>query len=125
MLIDKQKEAYRTNFPTLPNIPEVPGYEPFIGHLRSLGGRLNVNDGRVYSSWTSQLKSGIVQIRIGDQRSLVISTWAMMKEFMVDNNNSMTDRVHQPGFVDKLGIDISGSPLTDQIRKCRNAALVC
>jgi phenylacetate 2-hydroxylase len=48
-----------------------------------------------------------------------------MKDLWIDRNNFMLDRIHQPGFVDKLGIDISGSPLTDQIRKCRNAGLVC
>ncbi|RDW85991.1 hypothetical protein BP5796_04316 [Coleophoma crateriformis] len=123
ILIYLYREAYRTNFPKLANIPEVPGSLPFVGHLPSLGGRLKLNDASVFNIWTTQAKSDIVQVKLGDQRTLVLSSWAAMKSLWVDQNNAMLDRIHQPGFVDNLGIDISGSPLTDQIRKCRNAAL--
>ncbi|RDW74814.1 hypothetical protein BP6252_05956 [Coleophoma cylindrospora] len=122
-LIYLYREAYRTNFPKLANIPEVPGSLPFVGHLPSLGGRLKLNDASIFKIWTTQAKSDIVQVKLGDQRTIVLSTWAAMKSLWIDQNNAMLDRVHQPGFVDNLGIDISGSPLTEQIRKCRNAAL--
>ena len=95
-----------------------------MGHLPQLGGRLKVNDADIYSRWNALMKSEFVQVRLGDQRIIVLSTWEAMKALWVDKNSSLLDRQHQPGFVDKLGIDISGSPLTDVIRKCRNAALV-
>ena len=97
---------------------------PFVGHLPQLGGHLKVNDADIYSRWNALMKSEFVQVRLGDQRILVLSTWAAMKTLGVDKNNSLLDRQHQPGFVDKLGIDISRSPLTNVIKKCRNAALV-
>lgn len=38
-------------------------------------------------------------------------------------SNALIDRPHQPGFLDYLGIDISGSPMTEEIRRCRQAAM--
>lgn len=31
----------------------------------------------------------------------------------------LIDTPFQPGFGDKLGVDVSGSPMTEVIRKCR------
>jgi hypothetical protein len=63
--------------------------------------------------------------RFGNQRNIVIGSWAAMKEFWVVRNTSMLDRPHHEGYLDLIGVDISGSPMTEQIRKCRTAALVC
>lgn len=43
----------------------------------------------------------------------------------IDKKNAalLIDRPFQPGFVDKLGIDITGSSMTEQIRRCRQAAM--
>ncbi|KAE9376612.1 cytochrome P450 [Stipitochalara longipes BDJ] len=48
LVIYLYREAYRTNFPKLASIPEVPGGLPFVGHLPQLGGRLKVNDADIY-----------------------------------------------------------------------------
>jgi phenylacetate 2-hydroxylase len=87
----RQREAYRTNFPKLANIPEVPGGLPFVGHLPQLGGRFKVNDADIYSRWNKLMKSEFVQVRLGDQRILVLSTWAAMKTLWIDNNGSLLD----------------------------------
>lgn len=62
---------------------------------------------------------------LGDQRVIVLNSWKTMKEFWVDRNQSVLDRPHHKGFLDHIGVDISGSPLTPQIKKCRTAAVVC
>jgi phenylacetate 2-hydroxylase len=62
---------------------------------------------------------------LGDQRVIVINTWDTMKEFWVTRNHSVLDRPHHKGFLDHIGVDISGSPMTPQIKKCRAAAVVC
>jgi phenylacetate 2-hydroxylase len=46
-----------------------------------------------------------------------------MKEFWINRSNSLIDRPHQPGFLDKLGVDLTGMPMTEQIRRCRQAAM--
>jgi phenylacetate 2-hydroxylase len=46
-----------------------------------------------------------------------------MKDLWIGHSNTLIDRPPQPGFVDKLGVDITGSSMTDQIRRCRAAAM--
>lgn len=46
-----------------------------------------------------------------------------MKSLWVSQSHALSDRPHQPGFVDRLGIDLTGFPMTDQLRKCRAAAM--
>ena len=122
--IDVQKrEAYATNFPKVQSIPEIPGVLPFIGHLLPLGGRQKQNDGTIYSRWADQVSSQIFQCRIGNQRSIVVCSWKIVKDLWVTQSNALIDRPHQPGFLDHLGIDISGSPMTEEIKRCRQAAM--
>lgn len=120
----RQREGSRTDYPKVDKIPEAPDSRPFIGHLSSLGGRLKLNDATVFSRWGKKLSSGIFQIKFGSQRYIIVGSWAAMKELWIDRNTSLLDRVHHKGYLDYIGVDISGSPLTPQIRKCRTAALV-
>ncbi|KAI1868734.1 uncharacterized protein JN550_006309 [Neoarthrinium moseri] len=116
-------ESYRSNFPRVKGIPEVSGALPFIGHLHLLGGRSGENDATVFTEWCKKLNSPIVQCRLGDQRTIIVSDFAIIKDLWVGQSNSMIHKPHQPGFVDKLGVDLTGSPMTEQIRKCRAAAM--
>ncbi|CAK7215383.1 hypothetical protein SEUCBS140593_002510 [Sporothrix eucalyptigena] len=116
-------EAYRANFPKIQGIPEVPGALPFVGHLHKLGGRSGENDATVFSQWSKQLQSSVFQCVLGNQRTVVVEDWATMKHLWVSQSNALIDRPHQPGFVDKLGIDLTGSCMTDQVRKCRAAGM--
>jgi hypothetical protein len=120
----EQIEAYKTNFPKVAGILEAPGARPFIGHLSFLGGRKKKNDATIFSEWGTHLCSGIFQIKFGNQRHIIVGTWAVMKDLWVARNTSLLDRPHHKDFVDKIGVDISGSPMNDQIRRCRTAALV-
>ncbi|RDW58438.1 hypothetical protein BP5796_12368 [Coleophoma crateriformis] len=117
------REAYKTNFPKVQGIPEAPGARPFIGHLGDLGGRRKQNDATIFSKWGAELAAGVFQVKFGNQRHIIIGTWAAMEEFWIARNTSILDRPHHKGFLDKIGVDISGSPMTDQIRRCRTAAL--
>ncbi|KAH8645458.1 cytochrome P450 [Xylariales sp. PMI_506] len=117
------RESYRSNFSRVKGVPEVPGALPFVGHLHLLGGRSGKNDSTVFSEWTKKANSPIVQCRLGDQRTIIVSDWKIIKDLWVGQSGSMIHRPHQPGFVDKLGVDLTGSPMTDQIRKCRAAAM--
>ncbi|RDW58494.1 hypothetical protein BP5796_12424 [Coleophoma crateriformis] len=116
------REAYRTNFPKVANIPEVPGSYPFVGHLPYLGGRQKQNDATIYSKWSRGLGK-IFQMKLGDQRVVVVNTWETMKDFWITNNQSMMDRPFHKGFLQWIGVDISGSPMTPVIKKCRAAAV--
>lgn len=46
-----------------------------------------------------------------------------MKDLWVTHSNDLIDRPNQPGFVEKLGVDITGTSMTEQIRRCRAAAM--
>lgn len=96
---------------------------PFIGHLHLLGGRSGRNDTSVYSEWATQVGAKAFQCVLGNQRTVVVCDWDTMHQLWVGQSNSLIDRPHQPGFVDKLGIDLTGSCMTDQIRKCRAAGM--
>lgn len=47
----------------------------------------------------------------------------MAKDLWLGHANELIDRPPQPDFIDKLGVDVSGSPMTDRIRCCRQAAM--
>ncbi|ETS87810.1 hypothetical protein PFICI_01638 [Pestalotiopsis fici W106-1] len=117
------RESYRSNFSRVKGVPEVPGALPFIGHLHLLGGRSGRNDATVFTAWCQRLNSPIVQCRLGDQRTVIVSDFAAIKDLWVGQSQSMIHRPAQPGFVEKLGVDLTGSPMTEQIRKCRAAAM--
>ncbi|EXJ80691.1 hypothetical protein A1O3_06975 [Capronia epimyces CBS 606.96] len=116
-------EAYRTDLPRIPGIPQVPCALPFVGHLHRLGGRIGQNDSTVFTQWAKDLKSSVFQCLLGSQRTVVVSDWPTIRELWLRQSNALIDRPHQPGFVDKLGIDLTGSCMTDQIRKCRAAGM--
>lgn len=82
-----------------------------------------MNDATVYTKWGKQLNTDMFQVSFGDQRTIIVNSWATMKDLWVTRSNDLIDRPHQPGFLDKLGVDITGSPMTDQIRRCRVAAM--
>lgn len=109
----------------MPGVPEVQDARAFTGNLHSLGGRQKMNDATVWANWATQLKSGIIQFKMGDRRRLVVSTWDIMTELWVKNNNGLLERPTQAGLSDKIGIDISSMPFGPQFRKCRQAGLVC
>ncbi|KIX98739.1 uncharacterized protein Z520_05200 [Fonsecaea multimorphosa CBS 102226] len=135
------REAYRTDIPKVKGIPEVPGAKPFIGHLGPLGGREKRNDTVIFSRWAEQLKTDIYQIRLGSQRAIIVHGWEPIKDLWLGQSTSLSDRPWQPGkalsnksalmtlvdiapgFIDKLGVDISSSPLTPQIKRCRISAM--
>lgn len=94
-----------------------------IGHLHLLGGRKGENDATMYSRWSQQTKSALISCSIGDQLTVVVNTFAAVRDLWVGQAAALVDRPSQAGFLDKLGVDITGSPLTDQIRRCRAAAL--
>ena len=119
-----QYSAFATNFPKIARLPEVPGSLPFIGKLHLLGGRLKKNDCTVYSEWSAQLNNAdIFQVRLGNQRVIVVNSWSAMKDLWISHSNDLCDRPDQPEFVEKLGVDITGTDLTPQIRRCRAAAM--
>ncbi|OAP58964.1 hypothetical protein AYL99_06261 [Fonsecaea erecta] len=108
---------------SLEGISEAPGALPVIGHLHLLGGRRGENDATMYSRWARATKSDLISCRIGDQVTVVVNTFTAVRELWVNQSPALVDRPAQPGFLDKVGVDITGSSLTDQIRRCRAASL--
>ncbi|KAF2768366.1 cytochrome P450 [Teratosphaeria nubilosa] len=117
------REALTTNFARIKGIPEVKHGIPFLGHLRKLGGRCGKNDATIYSEWSQEVQSDIYQCRLGNQRTIVVNSWSKMQDLWLGHSSELIDRPEQPGFVDKLGVDITGTSMTDQIRRCRAAAM--
>jgi phenylacetate 2-hydroxylase len=62
-------------------------------------------------------------MRLGNQRTLVASSFATIKELWVGHSNDLIDRPFQHGFADKLQLDLSGAAMTEPIRRCRKAAM--
>ncbi|KAH8895566.1 cytochrome P450, partial [Thozetella sp. PMI_491] len=114
---------FRTNFPKIAGIPEVASPLPFVGHLHLIGGPASQNDATVYTSWGKQLDSDLIQARFGNQRTVIVTKFHSIKKLWVDRAKDLIDRPPQPGFLDKLGIDLSGSALTPVVKKCRVASV--
>lgn len=91
--------------------------------MKPLGGRDKRNDTVIFSRWHDQVKADIYQIRLGSQRAIIVQGWTAIKDLWLGNSNALIDRPWQPGFIDKLGVDISSSPMTPQIKRCRAAAM--
>jgi hypothetical protein len=119
-----QTEAFRTDFAKIPKIPSLSGAYPFIGHLPWLGGRLKKNDATIFTEWGQDIGADLYQIKLGFQRCLIVNSWAKMKDFWVERNNSMLDRPKHAEFLDFVGIDISGSSWSEQLKRCRTAGVV-
>lgn len=118
-----QDQASKTNIPKVAHIPEAPGAVPFIGNLGPLGGRAQENDCTIYSRWSKELKTDLFQMRLGNQRTLVASTFQTIKDLWIGHSNDLIDRPFQHGFADKLEYDLSGAAMTEPIRRCRKAAM--
>ncbi|KAK4942328.1 hypothetical protein LTR10_017935 [Elasticomyces elasticus] len=116
-------EAYRTDYPKVKGLPQPSGNLPFVGHLLPLGGREKRNDTVIFTRWQQELNADIFQIRLGSQRAVIVQGWQAIKDLWLGMSNSLIDRPWQPGFIDKLGVDISSSPMTPVIKRCRSAAL--
>jgi phenylacetate 2-hydroxylase len=115
--------AYQTNVPKVGSMPEAPDGLPFVGHLRSLGGREKQNDSTIYSRWSSRVSSDIFQMRLGSERAIVVSSFSVIKDLWLGHSNDLIDRPFQHGFADILGLDISGAAMTEPIRRCRKASM--
>jgi len=118
-----QKQATQTDLPRVPNLPSAPNTLPFIGNLLPLGGRTHRNDSTVYSSWSKALSTDLFQLRLGNQRTIVASSFSTIKDLWIGHSNDLIDRPFQHGFADKLQLDISGAAMTEEIRRCRKAAM--
>ncbi|RDW82785.1 hypothetical protein BP6252_03897 [Coleophoma cylindrospora] len=116
-------QATKTNVPKVAHIPEAPNALPFIGNLAPLGGREHQNDGTIYSRWSKQLGSDLIQVRLGAERALVASTFQTIKDLWIGHSADLIDRPFQHGFADKLQLDLSGAAMTEPIRRCRKAAM--
>jgi phenylacetate 2-hydroxylase len=123
LVIGLVREAYRADIPKVKGLPEPAGALPFIGHLLPLGGREKRNDTVIFSRWQKELNADIFQVRLGSQRAVIVQGWQAIKDLWLGNSQALIDRPWQPGFIDKLGVDISSSPMTPQIKRCRGAAL--
>ncbi|KAI1624204.1 cytochrome P450 [Exophiala viscosa] len=116
-------EGSRTNVPKIPGLPMAPGSRPFTGHLSYLGGRRKENDATVFSRWARQLSTPIFQLRLGSRRAVVLNDFASVKGVFLGHSNALINRPPQPGFSDMLGLDPTGSPMTESVRRCRQAIM--
>ncbi|KAK3628491.1 hypothetical protein LTR56_003870 [Elasticomyces elasticus] len=62
-------------------------------------------------------------MRLGDQRTLVATSFQAIKDLWIGHANDLIDRPFQHGFADKLEYDLSGAAMTEPIRRCRKAAM--
>jgi phenylacetate 2-hydroxylase len=62
-------------------------------------------------------------MRLGNQRTLVASSFVTIKDLWVGHSNDLIDRPFQHGSADKLELDLSGAAMTEPIRRFRKAAM--
>ncbi|KAK5120929.1 hypothetical protein LTR85_005713 [Meristemomyces frigidus] len=113
----------KTNLPVVKGIPEVHGSKLFVGDLDHLGGRTGQNDSSVYSGWAHELETDLFQMRLGDQRTVVANSFQVIKDLWVGRATDLIDRPFQHGFAEFLEYDLSGAAMSEEIRRCRKAAM--
>ncbi|ORY13539.1 cytochrome P450 [Clohesyomyces aquaticus] len=112
----------RTDIPRIRNLPEVPRYMPFFGHLHALG-----DDHATFcEKWWRKSGDSVFQIRLGNTRAVVVNSFADCKKMLVSNSQALIDRPTLYTFHGVIsstkGFTIGSSPWDDSCRNKRKAA---
>ncbi|EXJ91444.1 hypothetical protein A1O1_04556 [Capronia coronata CBS 617.96] len=82
------RQAFCTDVPRIPGIPEAPGAVPFFGHLKVLG----QDHASKLQEWAVKNEWPVFQARLGNRRILVLNTFSAAQDFMVKHASATIDR---------------------------------
>ncbi|KAF2704586.1 phenylacetate 2-hydroxylase [Pleomassaria siparia CBS 279.74] len=116
------KLTTRTDIPYIRNLPEIPGALPIVGHLLQLGD----DHASVCEKWWRQYGHSVFQIRLGNTRAVVVSSFDDCKKILLKNSQALIDRPTLYTFHGIIsstqGFTIGSSPWDDSCRNKRKAA---
>ncbi|KAF2120751.1 cytochrome P450 [Lophiotrema nucula] len=122
LLFSLYKLTIRTDIPYIRNLPEIPGALPITGHLLELGD----DHATVCERWWRKYGHSVFQIRLGNTRAVVVSSFADCKKMLVSNSQALIDRPTLYTFHGVIsstqGFTIGSSPWDDSCRNKRKAA---
>ncbi|KAL6708409.1 hypothetical protein ACN47E_002672 [Coniothyrium glycines] len=112
----------RTDVPYIKGIPEIPGALPVVGHLIQLGD----DHATVCEKWWRQYGTSVFQIRLGNTRAVIVSSFEDCKKILVSNSQGLIDRPKLYTFHGVIsstqGFTIGSSPWDESCRNKRKAA---
>ncbi|KAF1841120.1 cytochrome P450 [Cucurbitaria berberidis CBS 394.84] len=112
----------RTDIPYIRGIPEIPGALPVTGHLTQLGD----DHATVCEKWWRKYGNSVFQIRLGNTRAVVVSSFEDCKKILVSNSQGLIDRPKLYTFHGVIsstqGFTIGSSPWDESCRNKRKAA---
>ncbi|KAH7096068.1 cytochrome P450 [Paraphoma chrysanthemicola] len=112
----------RTDIPYIRGIPEIPGALPVTGHLTQLGD----DHATVCERWWRQYGNSVFQIRLGNTRAVIVSSFEDCKKILISNSQGLIDRPKLFTFHGLIsstqGFTIGSSPWDESCRNKRKAA---
>ncbi|KAH8711870.1 cytochrome P450 [Phaeosphaeriaceae sp. PMI808] len=112
----------RTDIPYIRGIPEIPGAFPITGHLTQLGD----DHATVCEKWWRKYGHSVFQIRLGNTRAVVVSSFEDCKKILISNSQGLIDRPKLFTFHGLIsstqGFTIGSSPWDESCRNKRKAA---
>ncbi|OAK99049.1 cytochrome P450 [Phaeosphaeriaceae sp. SRC1lsM3a] len=112
----------RTDIPYIKGIPEIPGAFPITGHLLQLGD----DHATVCERWWRKYGHSVFQIRLGNTRAVIVSSFEDCKKILVSNSQGLIDRPKLFTFHGLIsstqGFTIGSSPWDESCRNKRKAA---
>lgn len=88
LLVLLYRQAYSTDIPYIPGLPEPSGAQPFYGHLKLLGD----DHPSKFQEWSTQNRWPVIQAKFGTRRVVVLNTFQAAQEFIVKNATATIDR---------------------------------
>lgn len=119
---NRKQWSTRTDIPKIKGIPEIPGALPIFGHLLQLG----EDHATVCESWWRKYRQSVFQIRLGNTRAVVVSSFDDAKQMLVGNQTAVIDRPTLYTFHGVIsstqGFTIGSSPWDTSCKNKRKAA---
>jgi phenylacetate 2-hydroxylase len=108
--------------PYIHGIPEIPGALPVTGHLTQLGD----DHATVCEKWWRKYGHSVFQVRLGNTRAVIVSSFEDCKKILVSNSQGLIDRPKLYTFHGLIsstqGFTIGSSPWDESCRNKRKAA---
>jgi phenylacetate 2-hydroxylase len=88
LLVLIYRQAFSTDIPHIPGLPEPSGARPFYGHLNVLG----CDHPSKFEEWSVKNNWPVIQAKFGTRRVVVLNTFQAAQEFIVKNATATIDR---------------------------------
>ncbi|RDW71685.1 cytochrome P450-19 [Coleophoma crateriformis] len=110
-----------TDIPYIAGLPEIPGAIPIMGHLLKLG----EDHATSCEKWWRESKQSVFQIRLGNQRAVVVNSFEDCRKMLVKHQTALIDRPKLYTFHGIIsstqGFTIGSSPWDESCKNKRKA----